>query len=135
MSIVPPTPVILSKIKYYAKQRLCDDPTLLETVFNKFAPFFTFRLKANFRNAQTQDVSDVTDLKELTEEKDEIWDCIDKALFMHTRVKKKLRQRELNAGFYRVYLQCKRDDQNDWSDLYLDEFPVNIQGLSDNQPL
>lgn len=134
MSLIPPDPIILSKVKHLLKSRFADDPEMLEHTYVKLGPFFTFRLKCSFRDMLSGEVKEIDNIPELINgdekySKQEVWDCIDSALFMHTRLKKKLTEvTSTRKGVYSIYITAKRDDkpkEEPYSDLYLDEIPVS----------
>ena len=148
MSLIPPTPVVMSKIKYLLKHRLEPEKSgansdLYELMLERTKPHFEFKLRAKFRSLVDeahQDILDVQTVIELTdsfkknEDGDYVTDCIDSALNMHTRLKTTLKSNITKVGIISVYLQCRFDEKSQspirqWSDLYLDEIPSGVKKI------
>jgi len=125
MSIVPPTPIVLSKLKYHLKNKLPEDE--YKTLYEKLGPFYLFSLEASYRRFgyPTEEVLAEEDLLEIIECKENEWDCIDTALNMHTRLKTRLFEKNFgNPGVLRVSLRGKVETPGSvWFDIHHDELP------------
>ena len=129
MSLLPPNPIVLSKLKYHIMNKVGKDDPLYEQILEKLAPYPMFRLEADFRSTITGKCLSFDDIpKHILCDVAE-WDCIDTALNMMTRLKKVLKEMPLEAGFMRIYLKSRDEPTRAWHDLFLDEFPLNIPGL------
>lgn len=136
MSLIPPSPIVLSKLKYLVLNKFKDDP-LLSTILERLGPFYEFKLACDFRNIVTGETLDLSeDISSLIESETTQWDCIDTALNCMTKLKTNIKELKKTAGFVRTYLKfgllTNKDDKGEvkWFDLYLDEFPVNLVGLN-----
>jgi hypothetical protein len=126
MSLIPPTPIVMSKLKYHIKRRLEGDP-VLDHVLEKLGPFFVFKLYADFRDVNTGIIHVFDPIGEFIDSEETEWDCIDTALNMMTRLKNKLKQNDNRAGFIRIYVKCAPEvEDKKWVDMFLDEFPINL---------
>ena len=126
MSLIPPVPLILSKMKYHILNRYKDDPDTLASVLEKLGPFYMFKLSASFRTSHEGE-TEVENIKEIIYSEVDQWDCIDTALNMLTRLKTNLKDRISEPGTLRTAIMFENDGR--WFDLYLDEQPINMVGL------
>lgn len=144
MSLIPPAPLILSKLKYHIQNRLKDTPELMEKVLTKLGPYYLFTLKAEFRSLENGTINPLTDMSRYIDSDVHEWDCIDTALNMYTRMKKHLIDMINNPGVLRISIVHRIDECSSgghregtalykWFDLFLDEFPINIKGIKDDK--
>lgn len=136
MSIIPPVPLILSKLKYHIKNRVPDDLEEQMRILTLLGPYYEFRINAEFNNALTREYTKYDDIGSYIGSQTVRWDCIDTALNMLVRTKKVLRELITDPGTLRLSLchRLERSEENvPWSDLYLDEFPLNIRGIRDEK--
>ena len=135
MSLIPPNPVILSKFKYLIEAKYKDDPEQLKIVSEKLGPFPIFKLEGGYRNPKGE-IIEFEDIEDIIESPIVEWDDIDIALNMLTRMKTKMREKILTPGFLRFMLKFHmphmiKDEQKCWADLYLDEFPINMEVVNE----
>jgi hypothetical protein len=126
MSILPPTPIVKSKILYLLKQKL--EQPLLDEVLEKLKPFPVFRLKASFRSNETTEkiqfsddeiISMITGLEEFSRRNS--WDCIDQCLNMYRRLKDPLLESLCNKkGVVTRLIEVKMEGE-DYSEMFQDE--------------
>jgi len=126
MSILPPTPIVKSKIFYLLKQKL--EQPLLDEVLEKLKPFPVFRLKASFRSNETTEkiqfsdeeiISMITGLEEFSRRNS--WDCIDQCLNMYRRLKDPLLESLCNKkGVVTRLIEVKMEGE-DYSEMFQDE--------------
>jgi hypothetical protein len=126
MSLIPPTPIVLSKMKYLIQERYGESAS--QSVLTRLGPFPIFKLYAEFRDVNSGVVIEFDDIGEIIDQDIVEWDCIDKSLNMMTRLRIKLKENTMKAGFLRVIVKYKFPDK-EWGDLFLDEFPINLKGL------
>ena len=133
MSLIPPAPLVLSKIKYHIKDRYKDDPLLLPTL-EKLGPYYEFKLTANFRSLENGTCNELEEIGDYIREEKIRWDCIDTALNMFTRMKNYLRSSMNSPGVLRLAI-CHQLEGSEphvpWSDMFIDEFVINCKGLQD----
>ena len=131
MSILPPTPIILSKLKYHILNRFKDDSSL-DSVLEKLGPYPVFQLKAEFRSLENGTINKLVEISKYIESETIQWDCVDTALNMYTRMRKHLREAVTSPGVIRLSIVHKPENsENEWNDLYLDEHPINVKGIRD----
>ena len=135
MSLIPPVPIVLSKLKYHIKARYKDDPEL-ENVLEKLGGYYTFKLFATFRSLENGLNIEYDDMKSYIESDITQWDCIDTALNMYTRLKIKLTESILRPGVLRLSIGHQPENpivgmEDKWWDLYIDEIPLNVKGMLD----
>jgi hypothetical protein len=126
MSILPPTPIVKSKILYLLKQKL--EQPLLDEVLEKLKPFPVFRLKASFRSNETTEkiqfsddeiISMIRGLEEFSRRNS--WDCIDQCLNMYRRLKDPLLESLCNKkGVVTRLIEVKMEGE-DYSEMFQDE--------------
>jgi hypothetical protein len=137
MSLIPPAPLILSKLKYHIQKRLNDTPELMEKVLDKLGPYYLFSLRAEFRSLENGTINPLKNMKEYIDSDIHEWDCIDTALNMYTRMKTHLTGMINNPGVLRISIVHRLDemdvDKDKWFDLLLDEFPINVKGIKDDK--
>lgn len=127
MSLIPPVPLVLSKLKYHIMNRYKDDEEEMKRVLQKLGPFYNFKLSASFRDSYDR-TTEITDIRDLIDCETDVWDCIDTALFMLTRMKDAIKSRTTATGFLRTSIMFDGPDDR-WFELYLDEQPINMVGL------
>ena len=133
--MLPPVPLVLSKLKYHIRSRYKDDPEL-ENVLKKLGPYYTFRICATFRSLENGLNVEYTDIASYIESETIEWDCIDTALNMFTRLKTKLRESIQSPGVLRVSIEHREEGSPvdaRFFDLYVDEQPLNIRGIVDSE--
>ena len=86
MSILPPAPIILSKLKYHILNRFKDDSSL-DSVLEKLGPYPVFQLKAEFRSLENGTINKLVEISKYIESETIQWDCVDTALNMYTRMR------------------------------------------------
>ena len=136
MSLIPPVPLILSKLRFHVMSRYKDDPDL-ERVLAKLGPYYRFSVKASFRSLENGATVEYNDMKDYLESDVTEWICIDTALNMYTRLKNKLREVIMSPGVLRIALVQQPEepipdrDPTLWYDLLIDEIPLNVRGIVD----
>lgn len=136
MSLIPPAPLILSKLRFHVRNRYKDDPDL-ERILAKLGPYYRFSVRASFRSLENGLIIEYNDLKEYLEVDEVEWECIDTCLNMYTRLKIKLRECINSPGVLRMALVHQPEepivgaDPKIWYDLLLDEIPLNVKGMVD----
>jgi hypothetical protein len=113
----------------------------LENALSRMGPFYVFRLYADFRDTTgaTSIISD-DEIRNLTNQGQLEWDCIDTALNLHCRLKKELSHQAKRPGVFRVMVKARHErmPEGEWSDLYLDEFglqePEKEQKVESKEP-
>lgn len=148
MSILPITPETHSKMKYIIIRKFEDDPELRDKILAKLAPFWKFRVCADFRDVKTGQMIDIHTGNELllNEEKvrsiagelgdfERTWpwqektldDCIEVARYRARGLKNRIKERSLRSGYVRVMIQKSNDPESKyWDTLESEEFSVNI---------
>lgn len=133
MSLIPPTAIILSKIKHHIKRKFEDEPNC-EAILERCGPYPLFKLEAEFRSLENGTINKLDNIERYIQSEIVQWDCVDTALNMFTRMKDFLRMTIPSPGVLRLTV-CHRmegaKDDDLWSDLYLDEIPINVAGLKD----
>jgi hypothetical protein len=136
MSLIPPAPLILSKLKYHIRKRLANHPERMEQALADLGPYYLFRLTASFRSLENGTTNDLADIHTYIESPTVRWDCVDTALNMFTRMKNYLRLSIKSPGVLRLAI-CHRTESaaedDPWSDMYVDEFPINVVGIRDEK--
>lgn len=133
MSLIPPTPLIMSKLKYLIERKIID-LELRDQYLANLGPFFVFRLRASFRNLVNGEEIALGDIEEYIGSKFVSWDCIDTALNMFTRMKGHLKSLITDPGVLRLSIESRVDGGLAWSDLMIDEFPINVKGIITDVP-
>ena len=138
MTLVPPTPFILAKLKFHMKERLSE--TEYKDMYVKLGPFHEFRLGVSFRNPMLEDgketiYEDQKILNVLNTNVDPTgevlnenkFEDIDKCLHAYFRLRKGFLSLINEQGIVRFTL-CSREEATNkpWGDIFIDEFPVNI---------
>lgn len=129
MSLLPPGPAILSKMKFFLKNHL--PPELYQEVRNHLPPFPIFKIKVKFRstNPPSPEYVEIKDYPQNTPYPDlkmgETWDCVDTALNMFTRTKFIFKAGFTGIGHVQFILEAKPVDGPDsaWSPGFMDEIP------------
>ena len=129
MSLIPPTALIMSKLKYHIMKKMKDDPSL-EEMLAKLGEYPIFKLLAEFRSLENGTINKLEDINKYIQDDIVEWDCIDTSLNMFTRMKQFLKMSITNPGVLRLVIASKTGS-GEWSDLYLDEFPINVKGIKD----
>ncbi len=133
MSLIPPTPLINSKLKYHIKSRIRDPDEQLR-ILEMLGPYYEFKLTANFRSLINGTCNELDDIGSYIGAQQTVWDDIDHALNMFTRMKKFLLGSLESPGVLRLGIchrvECSSDP---WSDMYVDEQPVNVRGIRDDK--
>ena len=135
MSLFPPNQLMMSKLKFFLKSKLTSEE--FENLYPKLEPFPKFRLHCSFKNIFDGEFKEYTDNEiiktanlNLTSGREEIkinqFDDSDKALYSYTSVRKSFISTIQDKGLFRISLQSSDEKLNSWSDIYVDEFPVNI---------
>lgn len=135
MSLIPPAPLILSKLKYHIKNRMKDDPDM-DRILQVLGPYYLFKLTANFRSLENGTCNELEDIGTYIQSGDAVrWDCIDTALNMFTRMKGYLKTSLTAPGVLRLAI-CHQPDgalAGSWSDMFVDEMPINVKGIRDEK--
>ena len=135
MSLIPPAPIVLSKMKYHIISKHKDrSPEELNHCLDVLGPFPDFRVDARFRSLITGETNIFTDLDDLTPFTTDKTDCVDTMLLMMNKVKTKMIDTIKDPGVLRVSLTYNIDstiplEDKKWYDLFLDERPINVPGL------
>lgn len=130
MSLIPPTVLIMSKLKYHIIKRLGNSPSFLESL----GPYPEFELRANFRSLENGTCNELEDYEDYIQSSTTRWDCIDTALNMFTRMKTFLKENMRSPGVLRLAIVSREEKAKlgtPWSDMFVDEFPLNIRGIRD----
>jgi hypothetical protein len=130
MSLVPPSAIVMSKLRFLLEKRLNDLPNK-EEVLKLAGPYPEFRLVASVRPLDGSSADDMTypdeAIQDLTEQPANKFVCSDTALNMMTRLKHKIKNSIKNPCVLKLSLQSREEaSENAWSDVYLDEFHLNI---------
>lgn len=121
MSLLPPTPIVLSKMKFYLKSNL--PPSLLEQVNATLPPYPVFTLRSRFRSLspQQQDI-------EFTDYDDTTWDDIDVVLNAYTKMKNEHKERLQtslrHAGVLDIKILTRPENETAWTDMFMDSVPI-----------
>ena len=134
MSLIPPTPIIMSKLKYHIRTRLLEVlPEMCMKTLEKLGPFPVFRLLADFRSLENGTINPLLDVETYIESKTIEWDDIDTAVNMFVKMRKYLvTNMTTSPGVLKLSLQSRPEGEESsgtWSDIYIDEFPINVKGL------
>ena len=129
MSLIPPSPIVMSKMKFKIREKVTDKAKAAE-IEALLGPFPIFALEVQFRRLDGRDPAVM--YPELPDEAQKQWDCIDTALNMHKKIFNMMKERIQIPGILRVMLQHSLPDEDDWSDMYVDEKPLNISGHPDS---
>lgn len=127
MSLLPISPVTMSKLKYHILKRL-DGKEEKASVLDLLGPYPVFHLVANFRKLTSSDektlegkeLSDILNIQEVE------WDCCETVYNMHKRTKDMLKEYFKDSGVLRVVVQYRYNEALQWNDCLVDEFPLNI---------
>lgn len=133
MSLLPPTPFVMSKVKFLLRDRLKDKPPLLKKAEKLLGPFYRFQLRATVRDIGALKVQELSNIDDIIECKND-FDCIDTCLNMHTRLSKRLEISVKYPALIKVWI-CGHPEgkPNQVSDMFQNEFGVNTSGMSFGQ--
>ena len=136
MSLLPPTPFVMSKLKYLIIKKL--PPDEYKELIEKLGPFFIFRVHLEVRDVQSGSCYEFQDIEKVINHPNH-FDCIDTCLNFTVTVKKAIIDKitaENIPTVIRLGIQCIQDvpssidaTQQKWTDLWIDDFPVCIPGL------
>jgi len=135
MSLLPPAPFCLSKLKFMIQKKLPEDYPNREQIIKDLGPYPMFRLKAIVRTLPLIDEKEIEDIENAISCKN-YFDCIDSCLNMHCRLRKYLTELIKEPSIVRLFVEWSPEESNDmkWSDMYSDEFYLNCPGLT-NTPV
>lgn len=137
MSVIPPNQFVMSKLKYLIINKMKNDEDKMKETLEILGPFTTFRLFAELKHLNAGGDVVFTDemIEEMINETIQGSDDCDKALFMMTRLKKMIVAQYTTEPYtLRLVLQSKFDTEEKYSDIFLDEIPLNVKGLK-SEPL
>ena len=104
---LPPTPAVLSKMRFYLKEKLND--TLFSEIEEQLSPWPVFKLYAKFRKGGESNEIEYPDedIAHLVERENHEYDCIDDVLNMLTRLENAMKLHIKENGILTTGLKYK----------------------------
>jgi hypothetical protein len=135
MSVIPPTSFILSKMKYYLKEKLPQD--LYDQVLEKISPLYVFSLSASCRRLDGKNVIEDLDEKQIAEYlgldtfvgETFTTDDSDKIMYSYKKLMDAMKQRYNEPVCIRVSVQARLEGIPDApvQEPFVDEFFTGVE--------